>query len=178
MLGKCAGYAHCYRITELLGLEKTLKTTNFNPLPWAELPPTRSGCPGPTQPGLEHLLGLFQFVPSYEPQTNQTSRTPKPITASQIPNPLPHFYKEVFFLQHILVSPNERCVSQQGCTSCYCRMPSPGGTREGTEGWGDRLSLLWVLYKKRDLSRRKIFRWKDLCSLFETPTAAPSRITA
>lgn len=98
MLGKCAGYAHCYRITELLGLEKTLKTTNFNPLPWAELPPTRSGCPGPTQPGLEHLLGLFQFVLSYEPQTNQTSRTPKPITASQTPNRLPHFCKEVFFL--------------------------------------------------------------------------------
>jgi len=49
---------HLHRIKEWFGLEGTLKSTHPNPMPWAGLPLTSSGCPGPhPQPGLERLQG-------------------------------------------------------------------------------------------------------------------------
>ena len=41
-----AFYKSFHRIIEWFGLEGTLKSIQFQPLPWAGLPPTNSGCPG------------------------------------------------------------------------------------------------------------------------------------
>jgi len=54
LANKCLGEGKAQMlITERLNLEGTLKFIQFQPhLPWARLPPTRSGCPEPhpTQP--------------------------------------------------------------------------------------------------------------------------------
>jgi len=55
---KRLGQVSCYkilsddnpRITEWFGLEGTSQPIQPQPLPWAGLPPTSSGCPGPHPP--------------------------------------------------------------------------------------------------------------------------------
>lgn len=49
-----------HRITEWLRLKGTLKLTQFQLLPWAELPPTRSGCPGFDDVGDRHAASKHQ----------------------------------------------------------------------------------------------------------------------
>jgi len=46
-----------HKIIEWLRLEGSLNPSSSTRLPWAGCPLTSSGCPGPIQPGLEHLQG-------------------------------------------------------------------------------------------------------------------------
>ena len=46
-----------HSIVGWFGFEGTLKPPQPQPLPWARMPPTSSGCPGLIQPGLGHLQG-------------------------------------------------------------------------------------------------------------------------
>ena len=99
-----------HRIAEWLELEGTLKSTQFQPLPWARLPPTSSGCPGP------HPSSLALNTSRYEASTVSLGSCAS-ASAPSGERISPHLNLSSFSLKTM---PKPFCPAVHGCQRCSC----------------------------------------------------------